>query len=260
MSTSPATPDRQRLFSPAVILVLGLLVGVMLVLAFPREKIESRLLAGAKVDSLTIAYLEAWLRVDPDNAEVLSELTREYLKGQRLSDATRILERLARSNDPNARQSALAIRMSIAQQRLYSLKPNDPARPARMRELDTLLHETLDFRWDNEQLKMLAQQARGLNDNDLAARYYTLLAKSDPEHGREWLAALAQAQLGNQQHRAAADAWFAAQAQATTRDDRRAAFIAAARISAISPTIPRPCASSRISHWRQAAPTSPRST
>ncbi|CAG9228287.1 Tetratricopeptide repeat-containing protein [Paraburkholderia sabiae] len=229
MSTSPATPDRQRLFSPAVILVLGLLVGVMLALAFPREKIESRLLAGANVDSLTIAYLEAWLRVDPDNAEVLSELTREYLKGQRISDATRILDRLARSDDANARHSALAIRVSIAQKRLYSLKPNDPARPARIRELDALLHEALADSWDNEQLKMLAQQARGLNDNDLAARYYSLLAKSDPEHSREWLAALAQTQLGNQQHRAAADAWFAAQAQATTRDERRAAFIAGLR-------------------------------
>jgi Tfp pilus assembly protein PilF len=229
MSTSPATPDRQRLFSPAVILVLGLLVGVMLALAFPREKIESRLLAGANVDSLTIAYLEAWLRVDPDNAEVLSELTREYLKGQRISDATRILDRLARSDDANARHSALAIRVSIAQKRLYSLKPNDPARPARIRELDALLHEALADSWDNEQLKMLAQQARGLNDNDLAARYYSLLSKSDPEHSREWLAALAQTQLGNQQHRAAADAWFAAQAQATTRDEKRAAFIAGLR-------------------------------
>ncbi|CAG9270891.1 tetratricopeptide repeat protein [Paraburkholderia caribensis] len=229
MSTSPATPERQRLFSPAVILVLGLLVGVMLALAFPRERIESRLLEGANVDGLTIAYLEAWLRVDPNNAEVLSELTREYLKGQRISDATRILDRLSRSNDPNARQSALAIRLSLAQQRLYSLKPNDPARPARIRELDALLHEALAYRWDIEQLKMLAQQARGLNDNELAARYYTLLAQSDREHAREWLAELAQTQLGNQQHRAAADAWFAVQAQATTRDEKRAAFIAGLR-------------------------------
>ncbi|WP_109481974.1 tetratricopeptide repeat protein [Paraburkholderia sp. C35] len=229
MSTSPAHPDRQRLFSPAVILVLGLLVGVMLALAFPREKIESRLLEGANVDGLTIAYLEAWLRVDPNNAEVLSELTREYLKGQRISDATRILDRLSRSGDANARQSAMAIRIALAQQRLYALKPDDPARPARLHELDALLHEAFDYKWDVEQLTMLAQQARGLNDNDLAARYYTLLSKSDPQHAGEWLAALAQTQLGNQQHRAAADAWFAVQAQATTLDDKRAAFIAGLR-------------------------------
>ena len=74
--SSPATPERQRLVSPAAILVLALPAGVMLALAFPRERIESRLLAGANVDSLTIAYLEAWLRIDPNNADVLSELTR----------------------------------------------------------------------------------------------------------------------------------------------------------------------------------------
>jgi Tfp pilus assembly protein PilF len=229
MSTSPAQPERQRLFSPAVILVLGLLVAVMLVLAFPREKIEARLLEGANADSLTIAYLEAWLRVDPDNAEVLSELTREYLKGQRVADATRILDRLSRSNDVTARQSALAIRVSLAQQRLYALKVGDPARPARIRELDALLHQALGYTWTNEQLQMLARQARGLNDNDLAARYYTRLAQSDPKHARDWLTALAQTQLGNQNPRAAADAWFAVQAQAVTRDEKRAAFIAGLR-------------------------------
>ena len=119
--------------------------------------------------------------------------------------------------------------MSLAQQRLYSLKPNDPARSARLAELDALLREALDYRWDNEQLKMLAQQARGLNDNALAARYYTLLAQSDREHASRWLAELAQTQLGNRQHRAAAEAWFAVQAQATTRDEKRAAFIAGLR-------------------------------
>jgi len=209
--------------------VLGLLVGMMLVLAYPRERIESRLLAGANVDSLTIAYLEAWLRVDPNNTDILSELTREYLKGQRISDATRILDRLSHSTDASARQSAFAIRVALAQRRLYALKPGDPTRPLRMHELDALLQQALDYPWDNEQLKMLAQQARGLNDNGLAARYYTLLAKSDPQHSREWLAQLAQTQLGNQQHGAAADAWFAVQAQSTTLDEKRAAFIAGLR-------------------------------
>ncbi|MEM5436301.1 tetratricopeptide repeat protein [Paraburkholderia diazotrophica] len=229
MSTSPVPPDRQRLFSPAVLLVLGLLVAVMLVLAFPSETIKARLLEGANADSLTIAYLEAWLRVDPDNAEVLSELTREYLKGQRVADATRILDRLSRSDDVTARQSALAIRVSLAQRRLYALKPGDPARPARIRELDALLHQALGYTWTNEQLQTLAQQARGLNDNELAARYYTRLAQSDSKHARDWLTALAQTQLGNRNPRAAADAWFAVQALGATRDEKRAAFIAGLR-------------------------------
>jgi polysaccharide biosynthesis protein PelB len=226
MSMSPVTPDRQRLFPPAVILVLGALVAMMLVLAFPREKLEARLLGGGNVDELTIAYLEAWLRVEPDNADVLSELTREYLKGQRVADAGPILARLSQSRDPAARQSALAIRISLAQQRLYSLKADDPTRDARIRELDAQLREAVPYRWDNEQLRMLAQQARALNDNELAGRYYTELVQSDPAHSGDWLVALAQTQLGSKQYRAAARAWFDAQDRATSRDQRRAMFIA----------------------------------
>ncbi|SAL24045.1 hypothetical protein AWB69_01718 [Caballeronia udeis] len=226
MSMSPATPERQRLFSPAVILVLGALVALMLVLAFPREKLEERLLGGKKADGLTIAYLEAWLRVDPDNAEVLSELTREYLKGQRVADAGRILARLSLSRDPAARQSALAMRISLAEQRLYALKNNDLARDARLRELDAVLHEALAYRWDNEQLGLLARQARALNDNELAAHYYAQLADSDPSHSGDWLVALAQTQLASGQYVAAANALFKAQARATSLDQRRTLFLA----------------------------------
>ncbi|MFM0643502.1 tetratricopeptide repeat protein [Paraburkholderia bryophila] len=226
MSTSPATPERQRLFSPAVILVLGALTALMLVLAYPRDKLEARLLRGANADGLTIAYLEAWLRIDPDNPDVLSELTREYLKGQRIAEASRVLDRLQQSHDPAARQGALAIRVSIAQQRLYLLKTDDPARAARLRELDALLHEAAAYTWDNEQLALLARQARGLNDSDLAARYYRQLIQRDPAHASGWLVDLAQTELGNGRYAAAANAWFEAQRHADDRDQRRARFIA----------------------------------
>ncbi|MFM0736208.1 tetratricopeptide repeat protein [Paraburkholderia xenovorans] len=226
MSMSPAAPERQRLFSPAVILVLGALTALMLVLAFPREKLESRLLGGVNADGLTIAYLEAWLRINPDNADVLSALTREYLKGQRIADAARVLERLQHSNDPAARQGALAIRVSIAQQRLYALKPDDPARAARMRELDAVLREAAAYQWDIEQLAVLARQARGLNDSELAARYYRQLIQRDPAHASGWLIDLAQTELGNGRYAAAADAWFDAQRHASTLDERRKRFMA----------------------------------
>lgn len=226
MSTSPADPERQRLFSPAVIAVLGVLVVLTLALAFPREKLEARLLAGRNVDSLTIAYLEAWLRADPDNTEVLAELTNEYLKGQRMADAQRTLERLARSTDPGAQQMALAIRLSIAEQRVYVLAPTDPARPARIAEFDALLHEAVHRKWSNDQLVTLAQQARALNDGVLATQFYEQLVASDPAHANRWRVADAEVQLGAGHYQQAADAWFAAQADAPTLGERRTLFIA----------------------------------
>ncbi|MGN4224061.1 hypothetical protein ACS0Y6_29610, partial [Burkholderia gladioli] len=61
MLTSPATSERQRFFPLPVVLVLGVLIGALLLLAYPRSKLDVRVLAGT--DSLSIAYLEAWLRI-----------------------------------------------------------------------------------------------------------------------------------------------------------------------------------------------------
>ncbi|ALK33700.1 tetratricopeptide repeat protein [Burkholderia plantarii] len=224
MSTSPATSERQRFFPLPVVLVLGSLIGALLVLAYPRGKLEARILAGT--DSLTIAYLEAWLRIEPDAADVQTELTRAYLTGGRSADVARMLARLDASRDPSARQNALAIRISLAQRALYGLKPGDPARAARIRELDALLQGAVDQPWDVEALTALARQARGLGDNALAGRYYALLARRDTAHADAWLAELAATRLGGKNYREAADAWFAVQARATTRAARRDAFAA----------------------------------
>ncbi|RQH07104.1 tetratricopeptide repeat protein [Paraburkholderia dinghuensis] len=229
MSTSPADPERQRLFSPTVVAVFGALVTLMLVLAFPREKLEARLLGGNDAGSLTIAYLEAWLRADPDNEEVLAELTNQYLKGSRIADAQRTLERLSRSKAPGAPQMALAIRLSVAERQLYELVPDDPKRPARIAAFDSLLRRAADFKWSNEQLATLAGQARALNDGALAAQFYKQLVAADPANAKAWRVADAEVQLGNGRYQEAADAWFAAQADAPTLGERRALFLAGLR-------------------------------
>lgn len=226
MSTSSATAERQRFFTLPAILALGALLGVLLGFAYPRGALEARLLAAGRVDGLTVAYLEAWLRIDPGNSDVQAALTRAYLSGERLADAERMLERLKTSRDPAARRRALAIRLALAQRRLYTLAPHDPARAAPLRELDALLHEADQVEWDVDALKSLAGQARGLGDDALAARFYARLVTEDPAHASTWLAELAVTRLGGGEYRAAADAWFALEARAPTRAARREAFIA----------------------------------
>ncbi|NIE86035.1 hypothetical protein F3J21_21950, partial [Burkholderia sp. Tr-860] len=224
MLTSPATSERQRFFPLPVVLVLGVLIGALLLLAYPRSKLDVRVLAGT--DSLSIAYLEAWLRIEPNNAEVQAVLTRAYLRGGRSADVARMLDRLDAAQDASARQNALAIRISIAQRKLYALKPDDPARAARIRELDALLAQAVDRPWDLEALGALARQARGLREHALAGTHCARPAQQDPEQAVAWPADLAAARLGGQDYRAAADAWFALQARAATRAARRDAFIA----------------------------------
>ncbi|WP_244850359.1 tetratricopeptide repeat protein [Caballeronia sp. SL2Y3] len=227
MSMSSAQPDRQRLFSPFVVAAFGLLVGLMLVLAFPRERLEERLLEGRQVDTLTVAYLEAWLRIEPDNAEVLTELTQEYLKAQRIADAQKMLRRLSVSSDPQAQSSALRTRIDLAETQAYALRPGDPARAARLAELDALLAEALDKPWDAAQIETYAKKARALNDSALAGRYYERLAQMEPAQAPRWLAEGARLKLAAGDYAGAADAFFAAQAHAATRDDERRLFLSA---------------------------------
>ncbi len=224
---SSAQPDRQRLFSPFVVAAFGLLVGLMLVLAFPRERLEERLLEGRQVDTLTVAYLEAWLRIEPDNAEVLTELTQEYLKAQRIADAQKMLRRLSVSSDPQAQSSALRTRIDLAETQAYALKPGDAARAARLAELDALLAEALDKPWDAAQIETYAKKARALNDSALAGRYYDRLAQMEPAQAPRWLAEGARLKLAAGDYAGAADAFFAAQAHAATRDDERRLFLSA---------------------------------
>ncbi|WP_248324686.1 MULTISPECIES: tetratricopeptide repeat protein [unclassified Caballeronia] len=227
MSMSSAQPDRQRLFSPFVVAAFGLLVGLMLVLAFPRERLEERLLEGRQVDTLTVAYLEAWLRIEPDNAEVLTELTQEYLKAQRIADAQKMLRRLSVSSDPQAQSSALRTRINLAETQAYALKPGDPARATRLAELDALLAEALDKPWDAAQMQTFAKKARALNDSALAGQYYERLARMEPAQAPRWLAEGARLKLAASDYAGAADAFFAAQAHAATREDERRLFLSA---------------------------------
>jgi hypothetical protein len=161
---SPVEPDRERLFSPFVIAAFGLLVMLMLMLAFPRERLQERLLQGQKTDTLTIAYLEAWLRIAPDNAEVLTELTRQYLKAERIADAERMLARLAMSSDEDAQARSLKVRIELAQTQAYALKPGDPARVERLRELDRLLTVAAGKPWPPGELEAFAAKAAALGD------------------------------------------------------------------------------------------------
>ncbi|MDR5856552.1 tetratricopeptide repeat protein [Caballeronia sp. LZ050] len=227
MSMSSAQPERQRLFSPFVVAAFGLLVALMLVLAYPRERLEERLLEGSQVDTLTVAYLEAWLRIEPNNAEVLTELTQEYLKAQRIADAQKMLARLSVSPDPQAQLSALRTRIGLAEMQAYALKPGDPARAARLEELDALLADALDKPWDAAQLETFAAKARALNDSALAGRYYERLAQTEPAQASRWLGQAASLKLAAGDYAGAADAFFAAQTHAATRDDERRLFLSA---------------------------------
>lgn len=229
MWMSTVQSDRQRLISPVGILGFGAVVAFALLAVFPRGTLEHRLLDGGTGDALTVAYLEAWLRADPNNADVVYHLTREYLSEQRFDDAESLVARQRTSPDADVRQHALLLDIDIAERRVYALPDGDMQRAHRIEQLDQLLSDAANRAWSPEQLQMLAIKAAALNDGALAGRYYRRLAMLEPARASYWLGKESAIQLAGGHYRDAADAAFAAEAATRSLNEKREFFLAGLR-------------------------------
>ncbi|CAJ0725569.1 tetratricopeptide repeat protein [Ralstonia mannitolilytica] len=219
-------PPRERLLPPWLIGALGALIGLALALMFPRERLEARLLEGGKVDALSVAYLEAWLRVRPNDGEFLSVLAAQYVRTGRLDEAEAMLVRMRALHDASVDREALLLEIAIREQRAYALQPNDPQRLAMLDALRGLLKQAQGFQWTAPELEVLAAKARALDQGAIAVQFYQRLARQDVARASQWQARTAEIALGVGEYRAAAEANFAAQAQAKSIDAQRRYFIA----------------------------------
>ncbi|WP_413707956.1 tetratricopeptide repeat protein [Ralstonia sp. Ralssp110] len=225
MWSADLTP-RERLLPPWLIGTLGALIGLALALMFPRERLEARLLEGGKVDALSVAYLEAWLRVRPNDGEFLSVLAAQYVRTGRLEEAETMLNRMRALHDKSLEREALLLDIAIREQRAYALQPNDPRRASILNDLRGLLKQALDYRWTAAELEILAGKARALDQGAIAVQFYQRLARQDVARAAQWQARTAEIALGVGEYRAAAAANFAAQASAKSLDEQRRYFIA----------------------------------
>ncbi|KMW45981.1 tetratricopeptide repeat protein [Ralstonia insidiosa] len=229
MWSADLTP-RERLLPAWLIGTLGALIGLALALMFPRERLEARLLdgtnSGSKVDALSVAYLEAWLRVRPNDGEFLSVLAAQYVRTGRLEEAEAMVARMRALHDKSLDREALLLDIAIREQRAYALQPNDPQRAAMLVDLRGLLKQALDYRWTAPELEILAAKSRGLDQGAIAMQFYQRLAKQDVARSAQWQARTAEIALGVGEYRAAAAANFAAQDTAKSLDEQRRYFIA----------------------------------
>jgi hypothetical protein len=219
-----AAPKRLRLIPLLPLLGFAGLLVFLLVLAFPRASLQQRLLGNLKADDLAVAYLEAWQRVEPHNTDVLTTLSREYLKGNRPGDAQQLLASLRASADPVARQNALLIEIGLAQTALFATRA--PALHLQKQQvLASLLSRALTMPWDARQLEALAEAARQGGAQAEAGRFYLRLSQVQPERASYWLDKSAVLFIAQGQYREAAQNYFSIQAHAATLDDQRHAFI-----------------------------------
>ncbi|MFJ5382736.1 tetratricopeptide repeat protein, partial [Cupriavidus sp. CER94] len=231
-SKSAAAPERERLLPPALVLTFTAMVGVGLALMFPRETLRERLLGqGRTVDGLTVAYLEAWSRVAPNDTSFMSVLAEQYARSGRLDDAETMLERMMAVQGQDMTGHILRTRIEITQQRAYAAQPESPERAERLALMKDLLKQaTADGamrRWSLADLQTLATQSRQIGDADAASVLFRTLGKRDPANLDFYNRQLASIALAGGNYRDSAQALFDAQARSKNLYEQRTLFLQA---------------------------------
>ncbi|NUO86621.1 MAG: tetratricopeptide repeat protein, partial [Cupriavidus sp.] len=230
-SKSAAPAERERLLPPTLVLTFTAIVGIGLALMFPRETLRERLLGqGRTIDGLTMAYLEAWWKVTPDDPAFMGVLAEQYARTGRLEDAQAMLERMQAVQGTDLSGQVLRTRIEIAQQRAWAALPETAERGQNLVLLRRLLEQAAGRRWSVAELQALATQARQAGAEAAMRRFYTALASQDRNNAAFWNRQLAEMAIAGGDYRDAANALFAQQAAATTLAERRALFLKAVQM------------------------------
>lgn len=212
-----------------LVYVMSAVVLVALYAAYPRGGLRSRLLASETPSDVSVAYLEAWLRVAPDDTDLLTILGSQYVRLGRTADALRLADRMAALGDTGLRKTALLLRLGVNTRAAFALKENDPNREKMLALAREQLAQSAMLDWSIADLKMLADDALAVNSQQIAAQFYARLAVQDTANQVHWNEQVARFAIYAGDYRAAANAWFRLQAQAHGIDDQRRFFIAGLR-------------------------------
>jgi polysaccharide biosynthesis protein PelB len=225
-----ARSKRSRIASTWLVLTLAVVVLATMYAVSRRGGMRERVASVGAPSDLSVAYLEAWSRVQPDNAEFLSLLGAQYLYLGRVDDAARVAARMDAMHTDDMRRAATMLRLAVAEQRTFAIAEADPRRAASLADLRERLSAAARDEWAPRDLEWLAQRAAAAGLPRLATDLYTRLSEHDPQGRDKWDTQITRYALQVGDYRAAANAWFRKQAAAQTRDEQRRCFIAGIRV------------------------------
>ncbi|MEP9322424.1 hypothetical protein PPMP20_04680 [Paraburkholderia phymatum] len=220
---------RPRIVPPWLIYTLAGVVVVTMYGVSPSGGLRQRVASVGAPNELSVAYLEAWSRVRPDNEEFLSLLGAQYLYLGRTDDAERIAARMETLGTDDMLRSAMMLHLSVTEQRTFAIPEDDPRRASALEDLRARLTQASKLPWAPRDLEWLAQRCAAVGMPDLAAHLYARLSANDPDGRDKWDTQITRYALQVGDYRAAADAWFRQQATAQTRDEQRRCFVAGIR-------------------------------
>lgn len=248
---SPPNAERprakSRLVRPLALLIITAVLLVALILLFPARRFAT--LTETPQDnqtpsSISITYLQALLKANPEDHELRLNLAEQQLKAGQIGAANATLAPLPDSDDADIRW----LRLEAAWQSFNSIPADDAARAERRREVVSRMRavegesaeeeeeeeestEVAAVRGarevSNERLEILAKRWLELGDASRAARDYERLARQDPANRYGWYALAGKWWLAADKPQNSAAAWRSA-FEATDDAERRheAAFSA----------------------------------
>ncbi|MFC5302108.1 tetratricopeptide repeat protein [Azospira restricta] len=223
-----AAVERPRLAPPWSIAVLG--AGVLLVLAaiYPHETLVKRLLK-APPDHVTEAYLVNLLRTEPGNPQLRLLLARSQLQSGLYGDVQQTLAPALAAADAALREEALWLLWQSEAQQYRRLADGTPEQAAARDALRRRLVELAEGDWGEAVLIEIARKAIVFGELGVGRRLFARLAARGGGHNYFWYADAARSALASGEHRAAAEFYLIARAQAATVAEQRRYFVDALR-------------------------------
>jgi tetratricopeptide (TPR) repeat protein len=215
--------ERLRVLSPTELLACLLLILVVCWLAFPRDLATT--LRNARLDAVTLSYMQAWLKAKPDDHELRLLLARELIVLGRFGEADAQLDWVEAAEAGYGPQVRW-LRLQWDFKRLMAMEPE--LRVASRLQADTLASvRSQDWSALNgDQRRELAEMALALGEVEQAVRYYRLLA-TEAERPSDWYEKAGRVLLGQGNYLASGLAYGEAMEAAVAAAARKQYFLEA---------------------------------
>ncbi|MFC3339218.1 tetratricopeptide repeat protein [Paracandidimonas soli] len=234
---------REQLCPAWLSLLLGAVVIAALVAAYPRADVHTRSLSTQQASMISVAYLEAWLLVEPDSPAYLESLAMQYLELGRWQSALGASRRFSQAaQDDTGKRKALFLELVATEQMAYALPEDAPERELGVNRVAAILGEAAGLSWNIAAMRSLAEKARTAGADDAMVRFYQKLAQTDTENSARWQARLGEVALATQAYETAAFSFFSAYETAVLFDEKRHYFIRALQVLESAGKVEQACA------------------
>ncbi|MBD3642686.1 MAG: tetratricopeptide repeat protein [Alcanivorax sp.] len=215
--------ERLRVLGATELLACLLLIIVVCWLAFPRDLAIT--LRNARLDAVTLSYMQAWLKAKPDDHELRLLMARELIVLGRFDEADVQLDRVEAA-DAGYQSQVRWLRLQWDFKRLMAMEPE-------LRDASRLQAETLaslrSQNWstlNGDQRRELAEMTLVLGEVEQAVRYYRLIA-TEAEHPGDWYEKAGRVLLGQGNYLASGLAYGQAMAASGDPAARKQYFLEA---------------------------------